>query len=63
MVEYPDLGVERRALQSGTQVVGNEPRFIFLRPQARRHQTVLVGIDFILHRGGVDLDSFGSVAL
>ena len=32
VIEYPDLGVERSALQGGAQMVRHEPLFVFLSP-------------------------------
>src|ERR1039458_8083838 len=63
MVEYPDLRGEATLLKRGAKVVLDESNLVFLRPGARGHTAILVGIDFILYRHCQNGHAFRGIGL
>ncbi len=62
MVENPNLCSKAVLLEQRAEVM-YEFNLILLRPNARRHSTVLIRIHFILRSDGLHGDAFRSISL
>ncbi len=63
MIQYPDLGGDLALLEGRAEMLANEHDLVFLRPDARGHAPVLIGVGLILRRDCVDRYALGLVAL
>src|ERR1700761_1868654 len=63
VVENPDFGVERVLLEGRTKELFHKLNLVLLPPHALRHAAALVGVDLVLDRHGLDMNSDGGLPL
>src|SRR5450631_2029469 len=63
VIQYPNLRVERSTLERGREITFHEVHLVFLPPQRGGHSSVLVCINLVLNRDGVNFHAFGGIPL
>ena len=63
VIENPDCGPRVLLAKQRSQVFRNKFDLVFLRPKAGWHPAILVGVDFVLRRDGLNRHSCGRIGV